>query len=158
MSRDRKNISYFFFLTSRVVFKFLYLGANMQVYYLFNWTRKMAESIGERLKRLRKRIDLTQPIVAERLGKQSKVSISDMETGKTLPSINDLKILARLYKTTIDYIITGEENVESRIMRELYEREKELEEIKQASYQLLDNAEKFKQVAERKEKYKSKTS
>lgn len=130
----------------------------MQVFYLFEWTRQMTESIGERLKRLRKRVDLTQPIVAERLGKQSKVSISDMETGKTLPSINDLQILARLYKTTIDYIVTGEENVESRIMRELYEREKELEEIKQASYQLLDNAEKFKQVAERKVKYKSKTS
>lgn len=130
----------------------------MQVYYLFEWTKKMTESIGERLKRLRKRVDLTQPIVAERLGKQSKVSISDMETGKTLPSINDLQTLSRLYKTTIDYIITGEENAESRIMRELYEREKELEEIKQASYQLLDNAEKFKQVAERKEKYKSKTS
>lgn len=114
----------------------------------------MANTLGERLKQLRKEFNLSQQDIANRLGLKSKVSISDYETGKTTPSLEDLQALARMFKTTIDFLVTGEHNTESRIMNELHKREKELEELKYKIYKLVDNADNFKQVADKKEKYK----
>lgn len=130
----------------------------MQVFNIFFLEQKLPDSIGARIKYIRKELNLTQQDLANRLGLKSKVSVSDFENDKRTPSIEEFIILSRISRRTIDWIVTGDDKYDSAIMKQLREREKEIEEIKQATYQLLDNAEKFKQVAEKKINYKSKSS
>jgi transcriptional regulator with XRE-family HTH domain len=118
----------------------------------------VSATLGDRIKLLRNEAKISQQLLADRLGLKSKVSISDYETGKASPNLEDIQKLARLFRTTIDYLVTGENNNETKLMQQLRDAEKELEELKHLSYELLDNAEKFKQVAERQEKYKLKSS
>lgn len=65
--------------------------------------------INDRLKLLREDAKLTQLQVAERFS-ISKNSISEWEKGKSSPSLDKLPVLARLYKTSIEYILTGRES------------------------------------------------
>jgi transcriptional regulator with XRE-family HTH domain len=130
----------------------------MLIFSLVLTRETVSATLGDRIKLLRNEAKISQQLLADRLGLKSKVSISDYETGKASPNLEDIQKLARLFRTTIDYLVTGENNNETKLMQQLRDAEKELEELKHLSYELLDNAEKFKQVAERQEKYKLKSS
>lgn len=60
-------------------------------------------SIGSRLKKLRKRCNLTQAQVSEITG-ISRSSIALYESDERIPSINRLIIFTRVYHSTLDYI------------------------------------------------------
>ena len=71
-------------------------------------------SIGKRLKELRKKFGLSQSSLAEKLENEHHFSISidtisDYETGKSLPKTDALIHLADIYNTSLDYIIFGKE-------------------------------------------------
>lgn len=62
----------------------------------------MNDSIGAKLKILRKGRKLTQEQLAERLG-VNRATISNYEIGRRLPNLNDLKRFAEFYGVGLDY-------------------------------------------------------
>ena len=68
------------------------------------------ETIGDRIKRLRKHYNLTLQEVAEQVN-TSKGNISNYETNKIKPSADTIVLLSKLFKVSTDYLLTGEDNV-----------------------------------------------
>lgn len=66
-------------------------------------------SLSERLRERRKKLGLTNGQVATYVG-ISRTHVSDLENGKSNPSIDLLIRLARYYKTTVDYLLELTEN------------------------------------------------
>lgn len=62
------------------------------------------ETLPERLKDLRKRNNLTQKQIAEKLC-ISQQAYASYETGKKEPKIDTLRMLADIFKTSIDYLV-----------------------------------------------------
>jgi transcriptional regulator with XRE-family HTH domain len=60
------------------------------------------DSIGAKLKILRKGRKLTQEQLAEKLG-VNRATISNYEIGRRLPNLNDLKRFAEFYGVGLDY-------------------------------------------------------
>lgn len=65
--------------------------------------------LSERLVRLRKQKGLSQFDVAETLH-VSRQAISKWESGNTLPSTDNLKLLSNLYDVSVDFLLNGEED------------------------------------------------
>lgn len=63
---------------------------------------------GEKLKDIRKREGFSQEQLAEKIG-VSRQAITKWETGKGLPDLENMKILAEIFKTTLDELISKEE-------------------------------------------------
>ena len=72
----------------------------------------MESLIATRLKHLRKNLDMSAEKVVKLLKQEnlpySSQSIYKWEEGKALPTINTLKVLAKIYKCNISYLIDGE--------------------------------------------------
>lgn len=65
------------------------------------------ENLAQRLKRLRKAADLTQPELSKESGAPSS-TIAEIETGTTLkPTFETLQKLAKYFKVTEDWLLTG---------------------------------------------------
>lgn len=82
----------------------------------------------QRLKQLRKKNNLTQSQLADRLGLQS-AAISKYETGQTEPSLAMLVVMAKLFQVSIDYLV-GYSDVESPELDEISMTHQEIELIK----------------------------
>jgi transcriptional regulator with XRE-family HTH domain len=65
-------------------------------------------SMENRLQHLRKKHHLSQEQVAE-LVNTTRQTVSQWENGKSVPSLENLNILARHYGVTLDYLVNGEE-------------------------------------------------
>lgn len=65
-----------------------------------------AKKFGKRLRRLRKENDYTQAEMAAALG-VTQAQYSYYESGTHEPSLAQITVLSRLYKVTIDELITG---------------------------------------------------
>lgn len=65
-------------------------------------------SMANRLHHLRRKHHLSQEQVAE-LVNTTRQTISQWETGKSVPSLENLNILARHYGVTLDYLVNGVE-------------------------------------------------
>lgn len=63
-------------------------------------------SFSDRLKELRKKNQLTQQELADKVG-TNRVNITKWETGRTNPKIDDLFTLAKALGTTTDYLTSG---------------------------------------------------
>jgi len=61
-------------------------------------------TIGERLKELRMQFNWTQKEISEKLS-VTRPAYAQYETNNKTPSIETLKLLAEIYKTSVDYII-----------------------------------------------------
>ena len=68
------------------------------------------ETLGARLQRMRKQKNLTQDEVAERLN-VSPQAVSKWENDQSCPDIMLLPQIAKLYETTTDILLGGEEHV-----------------------------------------------
>jgi len=64
----------------------------------------MADSVGEKLKKLRKSLNLSQQIVADGAN-ITKSSLSRIESGERLPSFTALKGLCQVYGISADYFL-----------------------------------------------------
>lgn len=60
--------------------------------------------LGDRIKKLRKKHNLTQDEVADLIGKK-RSNFSAYETGRTVPPSNTLDKLASIFNTTTDYLL-----------------------------------------------------
>lgn len=65
--------------------------------------------LSERLVRLRKQKGLSQFDVAETLH-VSRQAISKWESGNSVPSADNLKLLSNLYDVSVDFLLNGEED------------------------------------------------
>lgn len=65
-------------------------------------------SMANRLQHLRKKHHLSQEQVAE-LVNTTRQTVSQWENGKSVPSLENLNILARHYGVTLDYLVNGVE-------------------------------------------------
>lgn len=74
--------------------------------------------IGNQIKDRRTRLGLSQDELARRLY-VSRVTISHWETGKSLPDVQSMLLLANLFGTTIDELVKGDVGE----MREMVERD-----------------------------------
>ena len=63
------------------------------------------EEFAKILKTLREEKDLTQAQLAEKLNFNSRTVIANWESGKRMPDIENLKILAKFFGVTIDYLV-----------------------------------------------------
>lgn len=70
--------------------------------------RQPEESLGKRLRRLRKNADMTQAKLSELLNMDGD-TYGNYEREKTEPSIDTIVALAQLYNVTTDYILIGKE-------------------------------------------------
>ena len=68
------------------------------------------QKIAERIKQLRKEKNLNQQKVALDLH-ISREALSHYETGKREPSLNLLLLMAKYFKVSIEYLITGDDNL-----------------------------------------------
>lgn len=66
------------------------------------------KTTGERIRQKRLELGLTQQQVADHFGIRVP-SVSEWESGKTMPTSSRLSALARMYKTSVDYLLTGRE-------------------------------------------------
>ncbi len=73
--------------------------------------------IGNQIRERRSRLGLSQDELAQRLY-VSRVTISHWETGKTLPDVQSMLLLANLFDTTIDELVRGDVDE----MREMVEK------------------------------------
>ena len=73
-------------------------------------------TIDEKLKKLRKENNLTQDDLAEKIF-VTRTAVSKWETGQGYPSIESLKLLAKLFETSIDELVS-DEDVEIKIKQE----------------------------------------
>jgi transcriptional regulator with XRE-family HTH domain len=64
----------------------------------------MADSVGEKLKKLRNSLDLSQQIVADGAN-ITKSSLSRIESGERLPSFEALRGLCQVYGVSADYFL-----------------------------------------------------
>ena len=65
------------------------------------------ETTGERIVFLRRKLGLDQQILADALG-VTKQQISRYEKGISTINVEDIKIIADVLKTSVQYLITGE--------------------------------------------------
>ncbi|MEB1806017.1 MAG: helix-turn-helix domain-containing protein [Bacillaceae bacterium] len=65
------------------------------------------ETIGERIKELRKSVDLSQKEFSKKIG-ISQGSLSDIEKGRNKPSIETFIAISNQFNVTIDWIIKGD--------------------------------------------------
>ena len=94
------------------------------------------QKIGERLADLRKKHNLTQKQLAERL-KVTQQVISNIERGVTTPDIEQLKLIADVYRMSLDQLVgrdfvaedTGNDNFESQIMTYIKQMDEERKEL-----------------------------
>jgi transcriptional regulator with XRE-family HTH domain len=90
--------------------------------------------LGQRLVELRKKHNITQTEIAERLNVSQQV-VSNIERGVTPPKIEQLKIFADLYNVSIDYLIGHDyredkiDDVEHRIMKCVKQMDEEGKEL-----------------------------
>ncbi|MBD5091947.1 MAG: helix-turn-helix domain-containing protein [Clostridiales bacterium] len=92
----------------------------------------MAE-FGNRLRDLRIAHNMSQDEVAAAIN-VTRQAISKWETDHGLPDVASLGTLARLFNTTVDYLLTGEEKVRIEKEVEIVEREKVVERERPLSY------------------------
>lgn len=74
--------------------------------------------IGNQIRERRQAVGLSQEELAQRLY-VSRVTVSHWETGKTLPDVQSMLLLANLFGTTIDELVRGDVDE----MREMVERD-----------------------------------
>jgi transcriptional regulator with XRE-family HTH domain len=67
--------------------------------------------IGERLAELRKKHNMTQEELAEKL-EVSRQAVSKWELDKTMPDVSKLTKMSELYQVSVDYLLKGEEAAE----------------------------------------------
>ena len=72
-------------------------------------------AFGERLKSYRKMKDFTQEKLAARIGVSGQ-AISKWEKGECLPDVYNLKLLARLYRVTIDDLLAVEDEKTEKVI------------------------------------------
>jgi len=70
----------------------------------------MAETIGERLRRVRKDAGLSGPSLAKHLGVSAQ-TVSEWERDKYLPEVARLAVLAQLLHISVDYLLTGRKDL-----------------------------------------------
>lgn len=66
-------------------------------------------TLGERLRQLRQRSGLSQEDVAQKLF-VSRQSVSKWELDQAEPSVDNLRVLAKLYDVTLDELLAGEDS------------------------------------------------
>lgn len=92
------------------------------------------QKIGERLVELRKKHHLKQTDIADKLNVSQQV-ISNIERGVTMPDLEQLKMLADVYKMSLDQLVgrdfTGNDinDVESRIIKYVKQMDDEGKEL-----------------------------
>lgn len=84
-------------------------------------------NLGSHLFQARKKIGLSQEMVAEKLG-VSRQTISKWETNETLPDIYQSKRLAKLYHLTLDELI--EFDINQKEIEEVIQNTNEEKEVK----------------------------
>ncbi len=67
-------------------------------------------SLGERIQNLRKEKNYSQEMLAEQL-EISRQAISKWEGDQVLPEIDNLIKLSKIFKVSIDYLLTGQESI-----------------------------------------------
>lgn len=101
----------------------------------------MRKQLYIKLKELREKNNLSQTKVAESLG-VSRQAISQWETGKSYPDIDNIALLCNLYKISMDELM--EVNLQNELEKELQEEEKSvLHNEKRTGKIVLDNKQQY---------------
>ena len=79
--------------------------------------------LNEKIKKYRKIFDLSQEQLSEKLNVSRQV-ITKWESDNGLPDIENLKLLAKTFNVSIDYLLNEDEEVLHPVLRETYELEK----------------------------------
>lgn len=67
-------------------------------------------TFGEKLKKARKEAGLSQEQLAEKLS-VSRSAVAKWESGKGMPDVNNLKVIAQLLDVSVDYLLDEEEKL-----------------------------------------------
>ena len=69
----------------------------------------MEKKIGDRIKELRQKANLTQAELAEKMGFTSQ-TVSNWESGTREPDISALATLSQIFNVSLDYLLLGKED------------------------------------------------
>lgn len=85
-----------------------------------------ARIVGERIKKFRSNLGLTQSQLASRVGMGAS-SLSPLEAGRFLPNLNAARVLARIFNISMDELMSEEEDKSSaRVIAEKIEKNESL--------------------------------
>ena len=76
-------------------------------------------TLGEKIRNARRRCGLSQEQLAEKMS-VSRSAIAKWETDKGLPDVGNLKILARMLRVSVDWLLDEMEEVAESVIREPY--------------------------------------
>ena len=74
-------------------------------------------TLGEKIRKLRSDIGLTQEQLANKLG-VSRQAITKWESDKGMPDIDNLKAIGKLLNVTVDYLIDDIQNIDNIVLKE----------------------------------------
>ena len=74
-------------------------------------------TLGKKLKEARKKIGLSQEQLAEKLC-VSRQAVTKWESDKGMPDIGNLKAIATLLNTSIDYLVDNDSNIDKLVIKE----------------------------------------
>ena len=78
------------------------------------------KATGERIKELRKKSGLTIREVSEYMGFTTDQAVCKWQRGDSLPTVDNLYALSRLYGTSMEDILVGNDEMSSRCLRGRY--------------------------------------
>ncbi len=74
-------------------------------------------TLGEKLKLARNEMNLSQELLAQKLG-VSRSAVAKWETDKGIPDVDNLKVLAELLDVSIDYLLSEDVGVQKSVLKE----------------------------------------
>ena len=77
-------------------------------------------TLGEKIRVARRNCGLSQEQLAEKMS-VSRSAVAKWETDKGLPDVGNLKVLARLLRVSVDYLLDEEEATDELVIREPYQ-------------------------------------
>jgi len=77
----------------------------VQVKYITQALQLTMKTFAQRLRELREEHDLTQEQLATALGFKTYTVISNWEGGKRRPDIDNLKVIAKYFNVSVDYLV-----------------------------------------------------
>ena len=78
----------------------------------------LSQTLGDRLRTYRERAGLTQSDVADMIGITAQ-AYSHYETGRRAPSPDNFYLIAQLYHTSMEYLLTGEQDSSLQLVQQI---------------------------------------
>ena len=111
------------------------------------------QTIGERIKIIRKKLNLNQQEFADLIEVKTKASISNFEKDERKPSFDNLINISKVGNVTIDWLLTGVKGSDKELREQIDKKNEQVQKLKTEVYKLSSEVAQLNKVAEAAVKY-----